>query len=494
MERPVTAPRSPHYLADLVRQLCALPHETEWVEFKANNWNPELIGQYISALANSAVIHAKSHGYVLWGVKDVTHDLVGTNFVPGSAKKGNEPIDAWLARLLDPQVHFGFEEVEVDGFRIVVLKVQPATSRPIAFQNHQFIRIGSSTRKLRKHPAKEEQLWRLLLDSAFEDGIAAEHLDGQDILQALDYPTYFQLLGAPLPDGRDAILKALVHDQLVKPNQAGGYDITNLGAILFAHQLAEFPSLRRKAVRVIRYRGSGRMEAEREQEGGKGYATGFKGLVSYVHAWTPSNEVLGPAFRREMPMFPSVAIRELIANALIHQDFSTTGTGPMIEIFDRRLEISNPGEPLVDTMRFLDSQPRSRNERLASLMRRLNICEERGTGIDKVVDAVESFALPAPVFENPPGSTRAKLFAHKPLREMDRQERLHACYMHACLRHVTQEPMTNSSVRARFEIADKNASIASRLLADAVDEGLIVIADPAVGSRSRRYLPFWAQS
>ena len=166
----------------------------------------------------------------------------------------------------------------------------------------------------------------------------------------------------------------------------------------------------------------------------------------------------------------------------------------MIEIFDRRIEISNPGEPLIDTKRFVDTQPRSRNEKLASLMRRLNICEERGTGIDKVVDAVERFELPAPIFENPPGSTRASLFAHKPFREMDRQERLHACYMHACLRYVTQLPMTNSSLRARFGIADKNASTASRVLGEAVDSGLIVVADPATGLRLRRYLPFWARS
>ena len=134
------------------------------------------------------------------------------------------------------------------------------------------------------------------------------------------------------------------------------------------------------------------MDAEREQEGGKGYAIGFEGLVGHIGAWTPSNEVLGPAFRSEIPMFPPVAIRELVANALIHQDFTITGAGPMIEIFDRRLEISNPGEPLIDTRRFLDTQPRSRNEKLASLMRRLNICEERGTGIDKVVHA----RLPSP--------------------------------------------------------------------------------------------------
>ena len=320
-------------------------------------------------------------------MKDGTHELVGTDFVPGSTKKGNELVEPWLARLLEPQVQFRFTELEVDGSRVVLLEVERATSRPVAFQGTEFIRIGSSTRKLRDHPTKERQLWRLFLDSAFEDGIAAEHLSGQDILQVLDYPAYFHLLGVPPADGQDAILKALTHDELITSNQAGGYDITNLGAILFARRLAQFPGLKRKAVRLIRYRGSGRMDAEREQEGGKGYATGFNGLVSYVHAWTPSNEVLGPAFRREIPMFPPVAIRELVANALIHQDFTITGAGPMIEIFDRRLEISNPGEPLVDTQRFLDSQPRSRNEKLASLMRRLNICEERGTGIDKVVAA-----------------------------------------------------------------------------------------------------------
>ncbi len=477
-----------------MRQLCALPHETEWVEFKENYAQPEQVGRYISALANSAALHDRPHGYVLWGVRNGTRELVGTRFVPGSTKKGNGLLEPWLARSLQPQVHFDFEEVEVDGVRVVLLQVHRATNRPVAFKGVGFIRIGSSTRKLRDHEATERQLWRHLLDSVFEDGVAAEHLDQHDVLQALDYAAYFHLLRVPPPDGHDAIMDVLSHDQLIRRNQAGGYDVTNLGAILFARRLADFPSLQRKAVRLIRYRGSGRTEAEREQGGVKGYASGFEGLVNHIRAWTPSNEVLGSALRQEISMFPPVAIRELVANALIHQDFTVTGAGPMIEIFDRRLEISNPGEPLVDTRRFLDTQPRSRNEKLASLMRRLNICEERGTGIDKVVAAVELFGLPAPVFEGPPGFTRAMLFAHKAFGEMDRQERLHACYMHACLRYVTQEPVTNASLRARFGVADRNASTVSRVLADAVGEGLIVVSNPAAGLRSRQYLPFWAQA
>jgi predicted HTH transcriptional regulator len=193
-------------------------------------------------------------------------------------------------------------------------------------------------------------------------------------------------------------------------------------------------------------------------------------------------------------MFPELAVRELVANMLIHQDFSVTGAGPIVEIFDDRIEITNPGEPLVDTQRFLDTPSQSRNEKLAFLMRRFGICEERGSGIDKVVFQVELFQLPAPLFEVPDGSTRAVLFAYKDLKKMDKADRIRACYLHACLRYVNRESMTNSSVRQRFGIDERNAANASRLIREALDAGLIVIEDPAVGTKSRSYLPFWAVS
>jgi predicted HTH transcriptional regulator len=114
------------------------------------------------------------------------------------------------------------------------------------------------------------------------------------------------------------------------------------------------------------------VEGLREQVGTKGYATGFEGVVRYINEQLPSNEVLGQAFRREFRMYPEVAIRELVANALIHQDFTVTGDGPKIEIFSDRVEITNPGRPLIDTLRFVDEPPQSRNEALASLMRRMH--------------------------------------------------------------------------------------------------------------------------
>ncbi|MBN0308414.1 transcriptional regulator, partial [Pseudomonas aeruginosa] len=101
------------------------------------------------------------------------------------------------------------------------------------------------------------------------------------------------------------------------------------------------------------------------------YALGFEGLIDTLKTLLPANEEIGKAFRKEVPMYPELALRELVANAIIHQDFNLSGTGPMIELFERRMEITNPGVPLVDPQRFLDSPPRSRNEALASFMRRI---------------------------------------------------------------------------------------------------------------------------
>ena len=247
-------------------------------------------------------------------------------------------------------------------------------------------------------------------------------------------------------------------------------------------------------MRVIQYAGTDRNATLREQEGRRGYACGFEGLVKYINDRLPANETIEEALRKTVPMFPPEAVRELVANAIIHQDFLVTGAGPMVEIFDDRVEITNPGHPLVEPERFLDTPPRSRNETLAAFMRRVGICEERGSGIDKVVSFIEFFQLPAPLFEAPPESTRAVLFAHKSLGTMEKSDRIRACYLHACLRYVTNKPMTNASLRERFGIETRNASIASRLLGEAVDAGRIVIVDTEVGTKSRRYLPFWAVS
>lgn len=487
----MSSDRPADYLASLVRELCALPRETEWVEFKVNEAEPQAIGEYISALANAAALVGKAFAYLVWGVRDEDHAIVGTTFEPHAARVGNEELESWLLRLLEPKIDFRFFTAEIDGRRVVLLEIARAARHPVRFSGQEFIRVGTYKKKLKDFPEKERALWRIFDQTPFEDGVATERAAGDDVLRLLDYPAYFDLLERPLPANRDGILAALADDRLIRRSEAGGWDIAHLGAILFAKRLDAFHTLRRKAVRVVQYRGNGRTETLKEQEGAKGYACGFEGLIGYIHGLLPANEIIGEALRRSVPMFPELAVRELVANALIHQDFFVTGAGPIVEIFDDRIEITNPGEPLVDTQRFVDTPPRSRNEALASLMRRFRICEERGSGIDKVVSQVELFQLPAPLFENPEGFTRTVLFAHKPLSAMDKADRVRACYLHACLRYVTRQQMTNTSVRERFGIAPANKATASRLIREALEAGMIRLVSENVADKLRAYVPYW---
>ena len=377
----------------------------------------------------------------------------------------------------------------VDGAPVVLFQIQPATSIPVAFRGIEYIRVGSYKKRLREHPEKERALWAVFAERPFESCAAVDHVSSDDVLRLIDYPAYFRLMAIPLPDNRAAILERLEAERIIYRQAGNHYDISNVGAILFAADLRAFERLARKAPRVIIYRGDNRIETIKEQSEVKGYATGFESLLNYLYDQLPQNEQIERAFRSEVRMYPAIAIRELVANALIHQDFNLTGTGPMIEIFSDRLEISNPGLPLIDTLRFIDEPPRSRNETLAALMRRLNICEERGSGIDKVVSVVEVFQLPAPDFRTTTNHTIAVLFGPREFSDMDRTDRIRACYQHACLWFVSGKHMTNTSLRERLKIDKKNYPMASRIIRDTIDVGLI---KQAGGSRKdAKYIPFW---
>jgi len=488
----MTTQRNENYLIGLVNELRKLPHETEWAEFKVNNCNPQETGEYISALSNAAALNGKAFGYLVWGIEDGTHSIVGTNFSPGMNKVGNEELENWLLQSLSPRINFHFYEVTIDGKRVVLLEIERAFRHPVQFRNQEFIRVGTYKKKLKDFPEKERILWRIFDKTPFEDGIAAERVLDEDVLKLLDYPAYFDLLDIPLPESRKGILEALANDELIQRADAGGWNITNLGAILFARRLSNFRKIRRKAIRIILYRGNSRIETIKEQLIDKGYGSGFEELIASINIILPSNEEIQNALRKTVPMFPELAVRELVVNALIHQDFFLTGVGPMIEIFDDRMEISNPGIPLVATERFLDTSPNSRNETLASHMRRMGICEERGSGIDKVVYQTEYYQLPAPLFEVAGETTRVVLFSPQPLTRMDKVDRVRACYLHACLKYVNREYLTNSSLRKRLGLTAKNSATTSRFIKEAVDMGEIAPYDPTAAPKMMKYVPWWA--
>ncbi len=480
-------------LIRLIKELTAHRKETEWVEFKCNRIRPEEIGEYISALSNSAALLGKEAAYIVWGIDNGTLDVVGTDFKPRVEKIGNEELENWLATQLNPRIGFDIYEFSDEGMNFVIFKIQPASTIPVGFKGVRYIRIGSYKKRLREHPAKESELWRLFEQTHFEDGNAAIDVSSDELLTLIDYPNYFYLTGQPLPDNRDGIIDKLLSEGFVLRKPGGFYDITNYGAILFAKELRKFERLAEKALRIIFYESKGKFNIILEREQVQGYAVEFEDLMRFINERLPQYETINGAFREKVTTFPEIAIRELVANALIHQDFTISGTGPKVEVFVNRIEITNPGTPLIDTKRFVDYPPKSRNKKIASFMRRIGICEEIGTGIDKVLQQVELSQLPAPDFIALQDHTQVVLYAHKELSEMSTDEKTRACYLHACLFYVLREKITNSSLRKRFKMSDKNYSVASKIIKETIDADLIKRADTgSKSSRDAKYIPYWA--
>lgn len=477
---------------ETLNSLLAEGGESEWIEFKENNSDPEKLGQYISSLSNGALLADRPFGYLVFGVKDETLEIVGTNFRPLKEKVGAEPLEAWLVKMLEPRVSFKIYQTTCQGKEIIIFKIPAANERPVRFKSLAYIRIRSITTTLGTNPQLERAIWKKVESYSFETAFAKEGLGQDEVFELLFPEHYFRLLGMPMPSSRDKVLELLVQDELVSISE-GGFAITNMGAILFGKDLKLFGALSRKGVRAIIYEGKSRIKTKKEQQGRFGYAVKFDGLLEWISDQLPMNEVISGALRTDKKMYPILAIRELLANAMIHQDFNERGNGILVEIFDDRIEITNPGMPLVDPMRLLDFPPKSRNDKLASLMRRMGICEERGSGIDKVVFQCEAFQLPAPAFSVKGNNFIVTLFAPKEFREMDKGDRVRSCYLHACLKYVMNESMTNQTLRERFGIEERNYPMASRVIKETIEEHLIKLKDPKSNSKKfSSYLPFWA--
>jgi len=480
-------------LRSIIRELLKIKDEAEWLEFKLNNADPKTIGEYISALSNSAALNDRDHGFLVWGIENETWKPIGTTFQPAKVKIQHEELLNWLIRQTNPPLEIKFYEFEYEGVPIVMLKIPAARSIPTRFAGEEFIRIGSHKQRLKKFPEKERALWKIFDKQPFESLTALSNQTPDQLLGILDYSAYYRMLGQSIPSERRLILETFEKEELIRQETGERYSITALGAILFARSVEDFPLLRRKSVRVVVYRGRDRTETLRELPLLEGYAAGFERLIENVKSQIPAKEQIKASLREMVFAYPEISLRELITNALIHQDFFISGSGPLIEIFSDRIEISNPGPPLVNPLRFIDTPPLSRNEKLAGLMRRMKICEERGSGIDKAIAAIEHSQLPPPDFLADENFTKVILYGPKKFNEMSKTERIRACYQHACLCYVENQRMTNTSLRHRFGLEHKDISIVSRIIGETIKAGFIKQEDPFSTSRRHvRYVPFWA--
>lgn len=461
---------------DLWRQVRSETQNLEFKEAKTQYDNKKLY-KYCIALAN------EGGGHLLLGVADRP-----PRPVVGSAAFNN--LIEMAAKLFNT---IGFrvdiEEVDHPDGRVVVFTIPP---RPRGTAYHldgaYLMRSGEEL-----VPMSEDQLRKIFSEGqpVFEAQTAMASASAEQVVSLLDTQSYFELIQLPYPADRTGVLQRLEREKLIASLDSS-YKITHLGALLFAKDLDSFDELSRKSVRVTTYDGKDKLKTKRDIVGKKGYAVGFEGLIEYINGQLPSNEVIGQALREAVPMFPEIAIRELVANALIHQDLDVSGASVSIDIYSNRLEISNPGIPFIEADRFIDEY-QSRNERLADLMRRLRICEEKGSGIDKVVSSIEAFQLPPLDIRIGLKRTTVVLFAHKAFSDMDKSDKVRACFQHCVLRYLMGEKMSNQSLRERFGLNSRQSDVASRVVGLAVEESLIKLEDPNNSSRRyAKYIPYWA--
>lgn len=472
----------------LEESLAPLPHEANEIDWKARlSDKKERLAEHLMAFANHA-----NGGTLAFGVNNAGVPV-------GIDASAVAEITNTLANLgrdaIEPPLAIDHAVADYRGASVLLVHVPEQPIRPVHRRGkgieETWIRSGGTTRK-----ASRQEVGGLMLNSGtphWEELRASSLIELDEVQQLLDLETIGTLLQRPVPIGADNLAAWLKAEGITVPDGRGHY-ITNFGAIAAARKLEDFPSLDRKRIRVIRYRGTNKVDTIDELLGQRGYAVGFEGLIGHLKRVLPHSEVIQQAFRREVSVYPDIALRELIANALLHQDFSVTGAGPMVEIYDDRIEFTNPGALLPGKKldRLIGTTPESRNEKLAWSFRRFHICEERGTGFQKIVQAIEIFGLPPLVLTPQENAFRVTIGVPRKFVDMSSTERIEACYQHAVLQHFSSRTLTNTTLRERFKLHDKNRNQVTNLIGEAVAVGRIKRKDAGSGKKFAEYIPYWA--
>ena len=472
-----------HSLAPIPQEL----NELDWKETLSPN--NEKLTRHLSAFANQP-----GGGFIVFGVEDNTAKLNGID------QKDASVIIEKLSNLcrdsVSPLIKIDHAIELYKNVPLLFVHIGESPSKPVHLKSgtieDTYIRSGGSTRK-----ASRQEIGGLMLNSKtpqFEELHCSAVKSAHEVMNLLDYRSIFTLLNKPVPQSNEEILQWMKDERMIEEVDGAGFYITNFGAVAAAHNLHDFTTLSRKSIRLIRYEGVNKLRTEKEYPGSKGYAIGFGGLIGFIKALLPGSEIIKDALRHETTVYPEIALREIIANALIHQDFTIRGSGTMIEIFDDRIEVSNPGKllPTKQLDRLIGTTPESRNEILAAAFRRYNICEERGSGFQKAVAAIELYGLPPLKFSETENSFCVIMYSPRKFAEMTPAERIEAAYQHSIIKYFSSDGMTNTSLRDRFRMHEKQRPQVSLVIKEALRLGKIKHRDPNNEStKFAEYIPYW---
>lgn len=356
---------------DTLDELCAYEFEKEWFEFKENFDNDDELGEYISALSNSAAYCGKKYAYFVWGISDKTHEAVGTTFNFDKNAKHGEPLKHYLERKLSNNVFIDFKEEEYNGKRIVVLIISAAKTIPVDWDGTRFIRVGSSKEKISKFPEREVYLFRVLREglptientaSKYQDLTFSKlfgYYGSKGII--LKEETFRKNLGLLTDDGKYNIQAQLLSDNSHIPLRVSIFDGETKASNLFSVREFGFNCLLYSLDELLRY-----------------------GDVLNIIQADERNRIVE---RKEVSLFESQAFNEAIINAILHNKW-IEGNEPMISVFSNRIEILSRGTlaPTQTLEGFFLGESVPVNDKLSDIFLQLHISEKSGRGVPKIVE------------------------------------------------------------------------------------------------------------
>lgn len=388
-------------LTALLDRLRAEPRETEWLEFKANRYDAQALGEYLSALANSACLLGKPRGYLVFGIEDGTHAVVGTRFDPqAEVGQGNQPLPLWLALGLKPKLGFEMHVCQYQGERVVVFEVHPAFDRPVEFYGKAFVRNGSSKTALAGYPEKERAIWMRRVDwsaQVCEQATLAD-LDPKAIAEAR---RQYAEKNKTKPEKLAELTQWDDATFLNKAKLTVRGAITNAALLLLGRE--EASSLLAPAVARVSWILKNERNEELDYEHfGPPMLLNVDKVLARIRNLTVRELPDGTLFPVELTQYDPWVIREALHNCIAHQDYGLRGRIQVVET-PQALLLTNVGGFLPGRVETVIEQDAPlevyRNPYLAEAMVSLNMIDTQGGGIKRMFQVQRRRFFPLPDYD-----------------------------------------------------------------------------------------------
>ncbi len=489
-ERILTMKLDEKYKILLQKSLRPIPQELNELDWKVMLSNKkERLKKHLSAFSN---LHGG--GFLIFGVDN-------SGKVVGISDESSRYIADYLANIartsVEPQINIKFVTFIFEEKSLLGVFVEESFEKPVHMVNktieHSYIRAGGQSRLM----SKEELRHSIINSRKIRFGEISATLPPAVLANWEEYFDFSEVMKRMRPAGftdKKSYYDFLCSLKLLHKVDEEEMVPTNLAIQVCAKDFSALPSYERFAVRIIEYKGTTKMSARRDKTFSQGYSLSLHKIVSTLIDWIPYSEKINKASVVCESAIPEIALREIVANAIIHRDFNVTNASISIELFSDRVEVTNPGGllPEITIDRLIDHPSRTRNEVFSDIMRKLRFAEERGSGIDKAVMAMEMNGYPSIKFIDGGDFFLATMFIAKNFDKMSKEQKLNAIFQHACINDVIQRKTTGRSIRERFKLGRNDGPKIYKLIDEVIATGKIRLANPEDIRKDHYYVPYWS--